>query len=351
MLKDWKLWFGLAISAGAIVWVFKGQDFDAIVRAMKRTNWFVLVLSVIPLFTSIILRSWRWKFFIPNDTSSLHTKYDAVNIGFFATTVLPARLGEFARGLVFAQKASRSRLEILTTIAVERLFDIFALLVLFVICLPFIPIDALQGSKEDLGVLSLSREKLMTISAALTVGGLLGFLALCAWGRAIATFLTRRVGLRHPTFDKWMHSIFDGLEALWHGKKIFPALIGSLVLWFNCAFSFWIALLAFPTGETTLGAVLGIEGAIFLNTVLCAGVALPSSPGFIGVWQAATVFAFKPYSGVDPNSVLSFAILVHLMTSIMSILLGFQSFHHSGISFSEVKRVKDSGDTPTDSKS
>lgn len=345
MLRDPKVWLGIIVSVGAMYWTFKDADFPRIFIAMKKANWWLLLISIPTILSSLVLRAYRWKFFIKGDTSTLRTRYDAVNIGFLVTSLLPLRLGELARVLVFAQKEKRSRIEIFATIAAERLFDVLAILVLFLGVLPFLPFAAIttvsSGIMNTFGFSGeLSRRDLMLACGIVLAAAFGGFLLLCAFGRRISNTVTRIFGVKHPIAIKWAESFFDGLEALWTQRRIVPSIVVSVILWFNISFTFWLALLAFPSGDTSLGAILGIEGAVFLDAVLCAGVALPSAPGFFGVWHAATKVAFIPYATADPDSILAFAILIHLLSFILSILFGLESLRNQGIRWSDVKKVE-----------
>lgn len=342
---DWKVWLGIAFSLGAMWWTFRNEDLREIGRAMARADWGLLVLSLLPLVASLIIRARRWSYFLPEDQSDLRTKYNAINIGFMVTNLLPLRLGEFARALIFARKARRSRVQVFTTIIVERFFDVMALAILFVIVLPHVPFEAVRGGSDELGVFQWSRERLMGISLVVVVAGLGGFLLLCRFGRAVSHYLTDVLGIRHPFVRKALTSGFDGLEVLWKTRKLLPAMLWSLLLWFVVCVSFWITLLAFPSGATTLGALLGLHGAIFMNCVLCAGVAAPAAPGFFGVWHAATKIAFLPYQEADASAILAYAIIVHLLNYLITILLGIESLRHEGVRWSEMRRVEaDAGD-------
>lgn len=337
---DWKVWLGVVVSVAAMWWTFRSEDPTEIARAMARADWGLLVLSLLPLVVSLIVRAHRWSYFLPDDHSTLRAKYNAINVGFLVTNILPLRLGEFARALIFARKASRSRVQVFTTIVVERFFDVLALAILFVVVLPHVPFESVRGSSDELGVFRWSREELMAVSTAAVVIGIAGFLLLCRFGRSISHALTDVLGIRHPFVRKALTSGFDGLEVLWKTRKLLPALLWSLVLWFVVCVSFWVTLLAFPSGSTTLGAILGLNGAIFMNCVLCAGVAAPAAPGFFGVWHAATKIAFLPYGEADASAILAYAIIVHLLNYALTILLGVESLRNEGVSWSEMRRVE-----------
>ena len=60
-------------------------------------------------------------------------------IGLLFNAILPARAGEAARVLALWREARVSRVESLATAIAERVYDIFALLVLLFVAAPFLP--------------------------------------------------------------------------------------------------------------------------------------------------------------------------------------------------------------------
>ncbi len=334
------IWLGFAISAVAVYFAFRNEDLGKVYIAIKQANWLILIASMPIMVLTVVLRAWRWRYFLKADSSTLRSRYNAVSIGFFITNILPLRLGEFARVLVFARSARRSRIEVFATIAVERFFDILALLILFVMILPHIPFDAIHGGDAtDSWYYRYSPRTLMAYSMGIVLCGLIGFLLLCHYGRTVWHWLVDSRDIRHPMLLRVVGSLFDGLETLWHDRKVLPALLVSVLLWFSVAFNFWITLFAFPSGETTLGSIMGLEGSIFLDSVLCFGVAAPSAPGFFGVWQLATKAAFIPYPSADSSAVSAFAILVFLIQYFFTLGLGLEALKSEGMSISDVRNV------------
>ena len=74
-----------------------------------------------------------------------------------------------------------------------------------------------------------------------------------------------------------------------------------------------------------VGLSLGLRipaGAIFLLTfVVCLGISLPSSPGFIGVMEGACVMGLAIFGFRGPEA-LAFAILYHVTQLLPPLVLG-----------------------------
>jgi len=120
-----------------------------------------------------------------------------------------------------------------------------------------------------------------------------------------------------------------GLGALHDTTTFVKALGWSVVVWLNLSVSIWLGLLAFDiTGP-------GLTGSIFLQSVIAFAVAAPSSPGFFGVFEAATRLGLGVYD-VPVTDMVSFATSYHILTFIPVTLLGLWYIRHFGLSWSEM---------------
>jgi uncharacterized membrane protein YbhN (UPF0104 family) len=128
----------------------------------------------------------------------------------------------------------------------------------------------------------------------------------------------------------------EGLRGLRAGHHALPIVFSSAGIWLLFAGSVWIALhaahldLPFAASWTVL-AFLGL------------GVSLPSSPGFVGVVQAACVGALKLF-GVPWTEALSFSLLLHASQFVPVTLVGLAFLLVEHVSLSEATRA--SGTTP-----
>src|SRR5438445_10411538 len=100
--------------------------------------------------------------------------------------------------------------------------------------------------------------------------------------------------------------LIGGLEVLRRPGR-FAAVVGwSLVLWLVNAAGFAVCFRAF-------GIPVPAEGALLLQAIIGFGVALPSSPGFVGVFELATKYTLEVY-GIAPDLAVSYALTYHLTT-------------------------------------
>jgi hypothetical protein len=93
----------------------------------------------------------------------------------------------------------------------------------------------------------------------------------------------------------------------------------------------------------------GYAGSLFLLAVNAFAVAIPSSPGFFGPFEASVRLALAPF-GVEAGRAVSFAVAFHVGTFIPVTLLGLWYVGRLGLSWGEVGRseelVEEAGGVP-----
>src|SRR5688572_23965346 len=122
---DWKAVVGILISAVALYFAFRGRDWGEIFAHIRRANVALILLAT--AFSTFVfwIRAWRWRYILaPIADLPFHSRFAAVNIGFAANNLLPARVGEFLRA--YSLTRMEPRVPIVSSFAslvMERLFD------------------------------------------------------------------------------------------------------------------------------------------------------------------------------------------------------------------------------------
>jgi uncharacterized protein (TIRG00374 family) len=111
--------------------------------------------------------------------------------------------------------------------------------------------------------------------------------------------------------------IVAGLAVLKSPSRFAGVVFWSLVLWLTNALSFAICFRAF-------GIDVPLESALLLQGIIGFGVAVPSTPSFFGIFEAATLLTLQLY-GVDSSLAVSYALTYHLTTFLPITLLGLWS--------------------------
>src|SRR5689334_5942605 len=143
MLRNWRLWLGLAISVVFIALAVRGQNLGQVRRALGEADYRYLPFALVLYFAGVGVRALRWQALLaPVRRLPVRTLFPVVVIGYMANNILPWRIGEFVRGYVLREREGIPTSASLATIAVERIFDGLTMLAFLLVASLFIPLDA-----------------------------------------------------------------------------------------------------------------------------------------------------------------------------------------------------------------
>jgi len=322
---------GLVVTLGLLAWALHGVDARALIDHLRRANPWLMAATTALATLTFPLRAIRWQLILRGTSGSrlpLGPLWHATAIGFMANNLLPVRAGELARAYAARQAVSVRFTTALASIAVERVFDGLVLVGLFTVALavPSFPRDATIGGVRLAG--------LATAGAGLFAGILIIALFVVHRPAPWMALLGRvaRAVLPARTADRVTHlaeGLVAGLDVLKSPGRFLGVAAWSLLLWLVNAASFAVCFRAF-------GLPVPPEGALLLQGVIGFGVALPSSPGFVGVFEAATRGTLAMY-GVDATRAVSYAVAYHIGTFVPITLLGLASLSRMRLHLAELR--------------
>ncbi|MGH7397128.1 MAG: lysylphosphatidylglycerol synthase transmembrane domain-containing protein [Candidatus Rokuibacteriota bacterium] len=286
-----KILLGLAVSAGLLVYFFWGVDLGVIAAHLRGTVWTLLALSVALAFASMWARAWRWSYLFPPGTRPTHL-YRALLIGYMGNNLLPLRAGELVRIYVASRHGPRFWTT-LATVVVERVLDGLALGLIIAGLLLIVPVpgEIRWSIAIFLAVDLIALAVLVAIALAPGV---------C---RVLIETLFHRIGWLERRLLDLLGTMTEGLRGVRTGRHAIPITLGSVAIWLLLALS---VLAAMRAAHLDLPLVASWTVLAFLGL----GVSLPSSPGFVGVVQAATVLALALFA-VPRTEALAFSLLMH----------------------------------------
>ena len=213
----------------------------------------------------------------------------------------------------------------------ERVFDGLVMVALLAIAIaaPSFPRDAAVGG------VPLSR---IAGWAAALFGTALGVAlvvvhrpapALTLLGRVLHAVLPSRSADRVTQFAE---GLVQGLAVLKSPARFAGVVVWSVVLWVVNALSFAVCFRAF-------GLPVPWVGAFLLQGLIGFGVALPSSPGFFGPFEALTRVTLALY-GISADRAVSYAVAYHIGGFIPITLLGLHSLSGAHLRLAELRQVQ-----------
>ena len=305
-LRSLLAWSGILISVVFTYVAVRDVDFDLVWSALRESNYWYVAPALAALAAGVFLRIVRWRYvFRPESRPATGDLAHALLIGYLFNNVLPARAGEAARVVALHQRAGASRLETVGTITLERVFDVLSLLTLLFVAVPFLP-----------EVTWLRRAALIAVVVVALVLGLTIMLA--GFGDRPLRFVLRPLArLPRVSVDRAEQAganLAIGFAALRDVKLAVVAFVLTTVSWVALAVSAWALFFAF---DLELGFGAGLLVVVTTNLVQV----LPSSPGALGVFEAATQVALGAF-GVGDSRALSYAVVLHALNFLPYLVVG-----------------------------
>ena len=248
-----------------------------------------------------------------------------MHAGYLLNNVLPFRLGELGRVYLLGHDGP-GFWRIFPSVLIERAFDMAFAAALLLGSLPFV----LHTSNAQ--------------QIALLVGGLVlfGFLVLFLLARyrewALKQF--ERLGERWPLVlrlgKERLESFLEGLGALTSPGRFLQIFVLVTGGWIFAVLILFIFLRAYYVDAKLIHATFALG-------VSALGVAIPSSPGYVGVYEAAIVGALAVF-GIPFSTAFAFAVTAHLAYVLITGTLGAYGLSRSNLSigqiFQNLKRLK-----------
>ena len=333
----WAWLIGLAVSVALLAWVLHRINPREVWEYAQHANGVLLLLAVLVATITFPVRAIRWRLIlrdVDGHRFPFTPLWHATTIGFMANNLLPARAGEVARAYVASRQLPVRFSTALASIGVERVFDGLVMLGLMAVAIaaPSFPAHAVVGGR------SLSA---VATSAAALFGALLVFALVVVhrpapWLRIFERVAHRLLPARAAgRVIAGAEGMVAGLAVLKNPARFAGVVFWSLVLWIKNAAAFAICFRAF-------GLDVPLEAALLLQGIIGFGVAVPSTPGYAGVFEAATLLTLQLY-GVDSSLAVSYALTYHLTTFLPITLLGFWSLSRLHLKLRELSTAADGG--------
>lgn len=344
-------WFNLALGTAftlvSLWWAFQqmrkdgeslkpsAQVFAEIGNAFRQADYRSLPALWVALALFYLVKAWRWKMLLApiGQFRTVRDLLPSVMIGFAFNNVLPAHLGEFVRMFVFAREQKLPRTAVLSSIALERIFDVVAILTFLVLGLLLV-----ENADIDPSVVTSAWVFAAAVCVALAGAGV--YLIWTGPFVSVMERCMRMVPFLPGGFEQKVSGILEagaeGLASLRSIRLLSGIVLTSLVQWaFNGSMIF-VALWAFGVHVSPLVA------AIVLG-VVAIGVTVPSTPGYFGVIQLCFVLVLKLFvDDAQSEAVFAASIYYHMSQWIPVTAVGMLYFLRAGVRLSDLREPSDS---------
>jgi glycosyltransferase 2 family protein len=306
-LRSWRFWFGCILSLLCLWLAFRQTQFGALVQTVADANPLFLLAALAAQLLVVMSRARRWVVLLKEDDRFVDSFW-AHSVGFLFTNIFPLRLGEPVRVLLMAQRCQLPVAQVAASAIGERLLDVVSTVLVLLVVLPWVQVP------------DLVRQAALSFSVVGFVG--MSMLLLVVRYESLSEKVLRVLCSRFSFLstkkveERW-RELVRGFQSLTQWRTASQAVYWSLIPWAFAIAVSWSVLMAFQP------AARFVEAA-FMVVALSFAVAVPSSPGFVGVFQLVGQQALMLPFGAkyDATSALAITLTAHLTYYIPTTLLG-----------------------------
>ena len=291
---------GAGVTLLCLVVFVRQVNVSDVLGALAHFHWVYLVFGVVSLAAGYALRIVRWSMMLKAAGADASFRNCAAPfLGSIAlNNVLPLRLGDVVRALVFPKSMGITKTTATSSLIVERLIDLMTLLASLAIGLFAIQAIAIPAELKASAV---------TLSIAGGIVLALGFL----FSGSLARLFDRQAVRARETGSNGLDRAFTTLAGLLRGfnvmsrPRLLTAMLAvSMLVWAGEAGLFYFILVGAGVDGSPLVALL-VMAVATLSTLV------PSSPGYVGPFHLAAFTAISLVGGTAAQAG-SYAVIVHL---------------------------------------
>lgn len=334
--------FGLGGAAVtiALLWSLGHNRLVGIETTFSSLSIPLVIAALLANFLSVAMKATVWKETIEAMPDAEKASYGelmpSLFVGFLLNTLLPARLGEIARVLVFRRRLAKrgstmSAASVAGSVVMEQVVGAITLAITFVTLFGFLP-ASLNRTTERIGIAFVA----LIAAVALT------FVALEVWARSRRRRGAYRDPDRRSDASAWWERVMQqagsfarsigSAQSLWRQpRRAGIALSASILSWVAQIAGIWLTLRAFHIE----GHGIGRAALVFVVSNVIGLV--PITPGGVGSFQVA-VSAALAQVGVSTTTGLGFGVGLQAIEVTLGVGLGLVFMSREGLSLGELRR-------------
>ncbi|MFN3761911.1 MAG: lysylphosphatidylglycerol synthase transmembrane domain-containing protein [Anaerolineae bacterium] len=288
----WMVGFGVAALS---LWLLaRDLDWSSVWQAFGAADYRWVAAGAAAIVGTFFTRTRRWQALLWHTRVPARPAMAALLVGQVVNLALPMRSGDVARAAWIAPERQTGFPEALGSIAVEKVWDLLALLACGIVLLVWLPLpDWFARSTEG------------TALALLVGGG--GLWAGLHWQETLFHWAAHLLARFPAGWDRallpLLRRLTNGLEGLRRPGVSGPALLWTALTWGLGALANWAVLAAF--------GVPSAAAALFLLAALMVGGTVPV-PGRLGLFEGICVVSLALFD-VPRDLALAIGVVLHLV--------------------------------------
>ena len=290
------LWLSLPLAAVLLYLTLRGLDWAAFWVALKHGRYVYLLLTIPLASLSYLVRALRWSVLVRSEAKvPVLSVYWANMVGYMGNAYLPARAGELMRSALLGQKRGLGTSFVLATALSERILDAVTLVLIG---------SASLLSQGQLPPAVANAVRLMGVAAFL---GLTAIITAPFQERLILQAFSR---LPLPSavlrgLARQISRFLEGMRSLQNARRMLAFILLSAVIWL-------VDAMVGSLASRIVSQSLGLGQALILLAAMGLSSAIPSTPGYVGVYQFVAVTVLVPF-GFPRSDALAYSLILQGM--------------------------------------
>ncbi len=347
----WSLLVGGIVSLGALYLAFRNVPMADLGGYLKTIDYRYLALSLAIVVLILTLKAFRWQVILGATTPvGFGQAFHPMMIGFMLNCVLPGRIGELARPVLLSRRSDVPFATGLSTVVAERILDMLTILALLAWAMSALnlatgPAIEFAGYRIDGGVVvAVGRATAYLALALVSAVCLVRLEAVRRWIKSLIHRLPHLVpGLTEnkrqwfvlhlcQPLERLIDQIAAGLTLVGRPLRLMVCILMSATVWLLTAVSFSVMAKGFP------GIVLSLPQMTAVLVVISFCIALPSVPGWWGLWEAGGIFALS-LLGIGTEQAAGFTLVNHAAQIFPVIVIGVISALATGVRLGRITKT------------
>ena len=306
---------GIVITAVCLYFAFRNVEWSRALDTVAHANFVLLALSAAAATAMFPLRARRWRVILDPVVPNLPMGplWRSVAIGMMVNNLALLRAGELARAYALTREVPEVTFSTsLASLVIDRVFDAIVVLLLLAVS---IVVSGFSAS-TNIGGYSLAHVAMLFAAAPIVL--LAALYALVFYPATLIRLFELAVRRVSPALEArggdMLRRFAAGLSVLRSPAHFIAVFWWTLLHWLLQPFAFWLGLKA-------LGISVPWPATLFLQGVIVILVAVPSSPGFFGVFELGAKLALGLY-GISASDAATWGFIFHIASFIPITLIG-----------------------------
>lgn len=309
VMKHLKIVLAILVS-GFFLWFSVSKvEWDKIKLALLHIQPVWLLVYALLMSLAVALRGWRWYVALNrNHNPGFMNTFWCTWIGYMGNNIFPGRAGELLRAIYLGRASGLRKSLVLATALIERIIDAGILLLLALVMLSLIPILPEKIRASFLIVLPFFLLAILMVMTAPLYEKLI---------HRILKIIPINQSIKDRIISL-LEGLLSGVKVFYHYKTLIPFLLITFVIWS-------LDSLAFMSLASSFSSTLQFSQSLVFIAALAFASSLPSTPGYVGVYQSVAV-TILPFFLIEVNTAFLIVTMHQAVFLLVSVIMGGTGF-------------------------